>query len=257
MNVHSDLIGEKVTITNEGLVAERTFVVDQIDAAPTSVAFTAMTAAEIPQYGQPHPTIPNIRCSQVAATALSPTQANVVASYKVFQPGKDDPPAEISQPQIEVGAVVNEKETNKDIDGEDIVTSHRYNEGQPNEKLVVQAGLVKLQVPSLYLRYSRRELLPPDDLASLYVGLVNSTSWRGNPPRSWLCARIEGRSTNGGQSYEVSYEFQHNQDLWEARVVFIDPDTKEPFANSQPGIEIGLYQVYQEADFNDLNLVGV
>jgi hypothetical protein len=102
--------------------------------------------------------------------------------------------------------------------------------------------------------FSRREGFSPAFKSRNFVGRTNSGTWGGDPPGSWLCTRIEGVSDDGGQTFNVTYEFQYNIDTWLATVVFIDPDTGRPPENLIEGEGLKQVQVYPRVDFNLLNL---
>lgn len=84
-----------------------------------------------------------------------------------------------------------------------------------------------------------------------YVGKVNSTTWRGYAEKEWLCTAIRGRSSDGGYSYEVAYEFLRRRDTWDEEVVFVQDNGKTPNP-LVPGESYEVYELYSEADFNNL-----
>lgn len=258
MRTIEDVLGGSITVGKDGPFVTRKFIVEDVDASPSEVEYTALKADKIPAYGDPHPTIPEVQCVSITAAALSPAQVAIEAQYKIFT--ADDMIGD--RVDVESGSVTSEMETNKDREGTEMFTSHVYLERNAagdviSQREVVQYGLVRVQVPQQYIRFTRREPENPSVWSANFIGTVNDSQWRGSDARTWLCTRIEGRTSDGGKSYEVNYEFQYNPETWDARVVFLDPDTKEPVAGSQEGTEIQYYEVYDAQQFDLLALEDV
>lgn len=153
------------------------------------------------------------------------------------------PPEQVGDPpKIEVFGTLEQTTTNVDKDGNLIVVP-------------VPAGLVgvpitpevALQVPRYGIRYITRESVNPSNKAATYVGRVNSATFLGKPPRTWLCGPIRGSSDDGGLTYVVNYELFYDVKTWASRLRWEDRDgvlhDPEILKNVQP-----------EADLNGLGL---
>ena len=144
------------------------------------------------------------------------------------------------------------------------------------ELKITQSALVSKFVPQRRLVFRLRELFSPEDLAAVHVGTVNESLWRGGNTRTWLCTGIDGTTSDGGIHWDNVYSFQYKRDLWQAVVIFIDPNTAKPPADliDGPTDNVGVplavgdsggpaqdgefgrkaYAIYDETDFNSLPL---
>ncbi len=128
---------------------------------------------------------------------------------------------------------------------------------------VEQKLTAQITVPQPILRIVRMQKGSPDQTARLFVGRVNSSFIGDDPPLSWMCTRIDGVSSDGGETYRVTFEFQYNSRLWLFTGDWIDPETDlpVPFAdwntprddNGQHG-ENKDFRIYDEIDFNILGI---
>jgi hypothetical protein len=141
-------------------------------------------------------------------------------------------------------------ETNKTAQGNVITVG--YSSGGAD-----QGGLVSKLVPNTTISVTRRESGSPGFKSRTYVGKVNAGSWSRDPgalARTWLCTAITGRSTDGGSTYEVNYQFQYREETWDETVVYMDTETGRPAVGITDGDGIEEYIIYQTANFNALGL---
>ena len=121
-------------------------------------------------------------------------------------------------------------------------------------RTINQGADVELSIPQLVLTETRKESSTPANTARAFVGKVNQFACFGGAARTWLCTRIEGTTNDRGASYEVTYEFQYNEQTWDAVVVFRDPNTQRPVDSPEEGEGIKTVQVYSVANFAALGL---
>jgi hypothetical protein len=250
MSVHIDILeGYTVQQSANDLRAIRTAVLTGLDGAASALAYKALIHPDMPVMYAPHPTIPNLRLVRRSAEAIDADKARVTLEYALFLM-LYELPHEGDTPKIQVGSTVQEVATNMDVNGDQMFVSHTY----PDGRTVEQGGEVQIQVPQTVFRLSRKENSSPEARARAFVGTVNSGPWKGDAARFWLCTRIEGNSDDGGETYDVAYEFQRNPNTWDALVVFIDPETNKPPNGLVDGTGLKTYQVYPATDFNFLEL---
>lgn len=265
----SDLIaGASVAIGSDGVSVHRAFIVDGLSGNADKRLFDATQHSDIPRRGQAHPSIPGVRADTITAVPCenSDTKALVTVEYK--QVGGEWGEADETQPaQISVGATVQEEETNKDIDGNQIIIYYTTMTETAGEIVTAekpsQTGTIQMQVPHVVFRFVRREASDPSEKARLFVGTVNSTTFRNDPERWWMCTRLDGESADGGVTYTVTYEFQRNPSTWAPTVAWVDPDTQQIPTDIDGNIAhddfsehngIRRVEVYPEMDFGALNL---
>lgn len=172
-------------------------------------------------------------------------------------------PLEPEPPQIEVSTVVVPVQTERDIDGNQITVTHAFTYPEDEHPQIVkpedptdtrdvwvgdvyrggivtkrsttkrklwveQVGSVQTWEPQTVVRLRRRERKPPGDKSKGYVGHLNRDRVFGDPEKTWLCTEIRGASSDGGETYAVTYAFQRLGDTASPTIVFQDPETGGP-----------------------------
>ncbi len=98
----------------------------------------------------------------------------------------------------------------------------------------------------------------PESVTLAYAGKVNSTTWRGFPPRTWLCLPVNG-STHDGVWYRNTYSFAYNPETWDQYAVFKNVDGSIPTGVAASIVTDGSqtsgngwarFVVFQQTDFN-------
>lgn len=217
--------------------------------------------------GSAHPEISTIFLKSIEAIGVSGDIVELVYKYSQVSFFDDD--------TIEVGATVIQTETNKDKDDNIIEVGYIYPKGWrqhpsdiplPEEQEDWQGKLVSLLTPELTWTKNKLEGSSPESKAITHVGKVNNSDWRGYPVGTWLCTGIVGRSSDGGDTYEVTYSFQYNRDRWTASVVYLKPDGKPPSdyemnrifpeqeAFCRANYLLENIEIYDDSNFNSLNL---
>lgn len=259
-----DLIEGSSLELSKGYKHTRAFLVTDLTGNSSAKLYNAVQATGIAQ-GDAHPVIANIYARAISVTPIGPTSARVSISYEPRDPATS-PPDDGAAPNVEVGAVTNEVEVDKDIKGNQIILTYTFTKYNTETKLLEeienkgQVGTVKVQRPVPVFKLSRRETQSPHRKALEFVGKMNSDTFMGEPAKYWLCTRIVGRSDDGGESYNVDYEFQFNADTWDPQVVATDPDTGKPPINydgSQALVDGEGYKrvtVYESVAFSGLKL---
>jgi hypothetical protein len=273
-----------------GLRGTLSFIVTDLTGAGPRVLTQALRAPKIPQEDESWPGIETLLVQERRVTNLegctSKWKVTVTYGFPEVTGGPfDNPPDDEAPPILEVDSSVVMKRTNIALDENDMgyhimFTDYfplEYDEdgvlvGISNTPAPRQGGMVDVPVVVTVLRYRRRE--PPVDShgrgvgtkARQFTGRTNSHQIGGDPgdpPGTWLCSRIGADTDDAGQSYNVTYEFQHNPDSWDPTIVYIDPKTGQPGdgigdeAQAQ-GADLGngvkVVRVTRRANFESLNL---
>lgn len=256
-----DLVeGGALTETQDGYEVVRVVWVTELTGRADQRLYNAVRAAGVPRFGDPHPSIPNLRVVQRSAAFDGGNDRVVVTlTYRVPQANESppsDPSGNTQAGIVRVGSTVQGATTQRDVNGEPITVRHVFpddHEEFPGRD-ITQGADVELSIPQLVLTESRRENGTPADKARAFVGKVNQFACFGGAARTWLCTRIEGTTNDAGATYEVTYEFQYNEQTWDAVVVFRDPNTQRPVDAPEEGEGIKTVQVYRVANFAALGL---
>lgn len=267
MDITVDILeGAKLVNGADGtLTLTRVVIVDGVEGNGDEKLWKALLIQGVPQRGEVHPTIPLLRCSTREATPLDTSKVQIVCTYEIWN-SKIQTADENQKCQIEVGGTVQEESTNFDKDGNLMEVTHRYvdldnkpiliDDGTGNQiaKVGKAPAEVNKQIPMMVKKFSRKEIGDPSLKAQDFLGSVNSTPVFNATARKWLCTRLDGISDDGGETYNVNYEFQLNLSTWDVTIVFIDPDTNQPPIGLIEGEGIKVFKVYREMDFNILRV---
>lgn len=237
----------EVTSTRGTHVTER-HLVEDLSGDVRGRLFAAILSAGIPRVGDVHPLDSTIRVDRVVASMAdarsSQTQAIVTVDYgfpseagNIFNQDPDDPAA---LPTTEVATTLQSATTFFATNRQPLVIRtpgeppEGDEEGPPAPRKVL-AG-VDFQIPMTTFIYRRRERNNPQQKSLDFVqhidgdDTVPGTGFIFGEPRKhhWLCTAISGSTDDGGDTYNVTYEFQRHPDTWDPIVVDIDPKTGRP-----------------------------
>jgi len=236
--------------------ATRGYLVRGLTASGESKLAQALTASDgtttVPDYGDPFPGFESIQVTKKSVRPVpgNSSSAEVTVTYDV--PGgtiDTGPPDDFGTPEIEVGATLETVETTLDNAGQPLLLQYDTGDG-----VLDHVARVQINIPRNARRASRVEQTSPEARSRAFVGRVNSAGVWGSPPRTWLCAELRGRSNDGGQSWQVSYQFVYAADTWDRRLTFLNDAGQVPSdAHLQPNA-IKTFQVLPEADFTVLAL---
>lgn len=252
--------GTRFSQTADGYKGICVALVDGLSDNPDRRIYQALNYPGIPAVGQPHPVMPGVAVVEKTVVLIDgePSKAHVEIRYDkrqfVIFP---DRVSETSKPLITVGGSVQPMTTCFDINNKQIVL-YRYDPStsQGKDEENIQVATVTYYAPQQVVRYERREPKSPGEKSRRHLGTVNCTSVFGDRARFWLCTRIEGRSIDGGATYDVAYEFQRNESEqgWVGRVVYEDPEKGRPIKNPVSGRSAKWVQLYRETEFRKLRL---
>jgi hypothetical protein len=229
--------------TLEGWEAQRVAYVSGLTGNFHQRMAQAIGAEGIPSLRQAHPSMTGIFVTTIDAQPAGVDGAMVRITYSSSNGQQLPAPGEPAQ--IEVGATLCQTTTTQDIAGNPLTVTLGDDEDAPT-----QIARVTRLAPQVTVRYSRLETSSPGSKARTFVGRINSTEVFGSEEGTWMCTAITGRSHDGGETYEVSYDFQYNPDGWQPAVVYLDPATGRPHPDAEPVVA----SIYEAVDFTDLEL---
>lgn len=252
----SDELVEASTLamSPDGYTATRVFIAT---TTAQETKLQVMSNEDIPQYGDIHPDFDGIELVPIYALNRTctheendPAVFRVVIEYRRPDYTSVDPSEGEDDAIIQIGSSVTASKTEVDNTGAQIVVTLT---GQPN-----QTGSVEIQVPEMVLVFTRRESAHPLTKALTYPGKINSASLGAGTfaAQTLLCLGIDAETTDGGESYNVTYRFQYRPGTWIPTVVYIDPETDMPHKDVVISTNTGVVypEIYEEENFSALNL---
>lgn len=213
----------------------------------------ALEAPGLPRLGDVHPTLSHLTLAEVAAEADGPDGAvlrlryQATASRSVSVGG-----APRQTGERRVGAALAQTSTDVDLTGQRIEVAYDPH-GNRAQRLTQSASVTVLR-PQLSFCFRRQERSDPAARARKYVGAVNSQPFQQCAAQTLLCVALTGQSSDGGRSYDVTYEFQYDAQGWQPRVSYTDPQTRRPPVDVLEGLGRKVVTVYPQIDFNELGL---
>jgi len=252
MNIHENIIsGQQLSENKDGITATRMFVVEGLTGDAASRQYAALQASGIPQRGDYHPAIPDIQVDDRRADFdNSAGIVRVTITYSVL----DAADVVGAASTIEIGAGLQSERTNRDANGKLISRSYELYDldadgNAINHRIVTSISAVDVQRPYVTYRVRMKLAQSPYTLARGYTGKVGG--WGSSDYEQWMCQGITGDSSDGGATYDISFEFALATDAdrgWRAPVEEVDPRTGQV----KPGGTIQFVQVYDWADFKNL-----
>jgi len=229
-------------------------------------ATDASSGLRVPQYGEYHPVVPDVQVARITGASPDVEIYEYTIEYGLL-PASAQEPSETAPVETEVSTTLQTRRSQFVIDtaGNRVLAYVDYtfaildDQGNPigSESTPQRRnGWIEIEVPMTVVRLRRREPLSPGDKSKQYVGTVNATGVFNDPPRYWLCTGIHGTTTDGGLSYDVTYEFQRNPDAWTVLLEypFTDEDRKPDNGAPTLGNGLALWNVYPETEFRSLML---
>lgn len=276
-----DLKAARCGYSQEGYSAVRKFFVAGLEAVTdlSSRLLVASQSSGIPRYGDPYPfngtNLPaTIICISVEAEFMEActTKAYVTCQYKRLSGGnqKPAPKQKADKTGIFFSGTTNSVKQFVDKDGNQMILNWTsgdapktiYHPDQP-----VEFDRLKAQLHLTIRRISDNTY--PDDYINV-LGKVNSVTWVSttliftlNGPRTWLCVAADTSPKDLGVVEEV-YKFIYRGETWDQEAVYKDPATGAainlggafPFKkDGTPAVSRKTFKIYQEVDFNTLNLL--
>jgi len=191
-----------------------------------------------------------------ASYTISASVKNV--DYVPFQPG-------ITTRRI--SATLGQTETTKDKDDNEIKLSYTYpqnyiyNEKKQGVTETIVARVSKLIPQKTTTLTKKVTSITASDIDAeweAYGGKVNSATWLGGNPRTWLYAGIEAIPNQDMSEWDVSCTFQYRPDAWDDTSVFIDANTGQAPEDVDDSVNqpnaMKTPKVLKEADFSGIML---
>ncbi len=218
----------------------------------------AVEAPGMVKIGDPHPDVESVIAKQISCASEASDIVRLAIKYSA-------PDLFISAPDqvvITGGSTLGQTETNTDINGDVMFTEYTYPDPYPETPDLAgdyakHGAMVPLLIPQSTENITRIENKNPRQLASIYVGKINSIKFLDGLPHTYMCTNIDYNSQDGGLTYTVTYSFQFRPDGWSQQLVFQSSDTGDPPAFDTPeelALGVKNYDIYEQIDFKTLGL---
>ncbi len=288
--------GATTSYTAQGWTATRIIKIDGCDASdPAATLQLALASGDVPTRGDDHPSGFPMQADEVTVEAITSNQVHVTVKYRALS-ALEKEPDDTQPALMTFGSTVQTQQTSTDYSGQPLTTIYEEKDSDglisggggsypiqsaesPNDVITgpdnngpVNIATGEVQTPNTIIRFSRREQNPPNVKAFFYMTKTNATAcnWGGAAyeARTLLCTRIEGNTNDGGTSYIVEYEFQYNRDTWVLFAPYVLPNNTQGMDKDDntkvvlgpgdipPDAGLNVFQMYGEAEFNDLLLTG-
>lgn len=254
-----DLIeGAQVTERNGAVVeAVRIAHVSGLTAGTSTMA-DALSAPGMPLPAAVHPNIPGVFVNErtVDSIGMASTQARVKIVYRSPEAAGTPPEPQPIEGEwlISGGTGLVSRRTNRDRLGTLITVSYTPvlapgEMGPPAP--IVQAGEVDVPLPQSTLVFQSIVVTTtPGVLTKTYGGKVNSLTWQGGAPGTWLCTDATFTSRELPNKWLMRFEFQFNEDTHKFEVWWIDPETGRAPSDVIAGTGTKFIEEYDPVNFS-------
>lgn len=215
-----------------------------------AIISTEVRAAGMPTLYDEHPAVSAAILRELRPKPIDTETVEVTLIYRSngFQVFPQD------TAQIAVGSSVQQVSTNRDRSNSDLSVSHTWTAAEKNKHGVspttspdTQGGEITVFKPQTTFEYSIRQNYSPDAYSLSYVGKLNNAPWKGGAAGTWLCTGINGRSSDNGVTYDVTYSFQYQAGGWNPSYFYRMPDGRPPAVTDTSSLKQADY--YETADF--------
>jgi len=258
--VTPDVLEGEVAITSAGQRARRVFQVSELAGGASRRLADAAVASGVPRVGEKHPVLASAVVTAVRARASSdPTIAYVDVEYET--PSSGD--AGIAGWRVEILSDLITETTTTDVNGRLMGTTYtrsiQLNSGgltSPPSWGSITTRLthqVEVQRPTFSLVFTRRVAGFPFATARRFAGVVNASTFQGEPADRWL-ANVESVQQDDG-THRVRITATFNRSGWQARLTHREQGIVP--ADVRTGNGLDQVQVYAREDFGALGLPSV
>ncbi len=236
-----------------------TVTVNGLETVGASKILEALDLAEA-QIGTPHPEVTNMELRNATASVVTGDVIQLRMEYRQRQFAAFSTVQDEIQSRLQVGSTLSQEQVNTDVNGKLLIVSYNLKDenGDSTGVRKQQTGTVAVLLPQSTITVNREELESPLDKSRRFTGKANNGGWLLDPAataRTWLCTGITGNTQDNGDTWDVTYSFQFDRDIWDATIVFRDETGQVPGDVEEKklgGGGISTYQMYKTVDFNSI-----
>ena len=253
MTVLKDLVAaHSISFDGEGHSMNRVYLVDGVGGTAESKLYNAITTAGIPQYNDPHPIIPKVVVTKIAASPEgSGSQIRVTVTYSLPDPSTVATTSTASTTPLttSISTGLTSDQVYRDINGDFMVVTWL------GAVIATRYVSADVQKPQISVSFKRTETSIPKTAIANFLGKTNSVPWSGFPAKTWLCTQINATEDKAGE-FNVDYSFSYNPEDWRVEVYLnlTQAQIDELPPDVDTGNGYGVFDVYKTADFNILGL---
>lgn len=226
----------------------------------------AVDLPEIPKRFDPHPLFPGTICTSRTAKLLDDGTVKIICKFNipdqseetVFKSSFGSGGAESGTASVSTAS--RQVDTNFDRHGNPLIVTYtgevEDDDGNPVEvENEEQLATVSIFRSETVVRFDRVEDSSGLAFSRTFKDTINARGIGAYAAGTLLCNRIDSTTRDGGETYDVVYEFQVNEDGWNRQPVsFIDEKTDRPPVDAKIGNGITLFEFYEPRDFSLLGL---
>ena len=256
--IFEDVKGGSVNVSLKGgTKIVRKFIISEISGNRPDIIPNAVFASGVPKVGDIHPTVEFQICTSITTEVIGAVEVAVNVTYSSAEFAVD----EEAQVHITISGTVQSVVTNEFfVSGEKqlMILEYEYPADEDPEGTAIAKKIVPTaskEQALIVVTLRRLESKTPLNKAAKFVDKTNSKTFLGTGKKTWLCTSINGVSSDGGKTYEVTYVFEYRREDWDVVLAFTDKDTglipidveDQPEAKKK-------FQLQDTLDFGNLNL---
>ena len=162
-------------------------------------------------------------------------------------------------PTLRGGTTLKQVTTEKDRSGNPLIVEHTWpatDEDYPNKTQETGAEMtVLVPMSSLFGEFTSAES-SPGNITKAWSGYVNSDTWQGGDPRTWMCTQANFDlvdDTTTPRTYRFAFSFEYDDQTWDndTTVVFLDPRTGRPPVGLETDVGVKKIEYYPQRNFGN------
>lgn len=255
---HLDTLTTLAAVEDRGAPIQMTrqVLVTGLAATDFEVLFDALDAAGVPAIGSSPTGYGNLVLVRRNPTLVPDNKSSVNVTLEYVS--KRDAGYDFT---FSGGGSLRQITTSIDLAGNDLYVTHTF-PVDPNpdysEQTLSQGGQAQVLMPDVDLQATG--ILAedyPHRLVAYWEGAINSTTWIGSAPYTWMVVNVTFNPHDMGatpKTWEFTFQFQFNNEPygWRPRYYFIDPRTARQPINLVEGEGKKTLVWYSARDFNTL-----
>ena len=239
----------RIVLDRNGYRVERVARVSGVTGAIEDLLHQAITDAQLPAKGDPHPTVAGITLNSLTAEPLGGGNYKVILSYY-----KDTGAASgSSNATVQANATTATEEIGTDAAGAVMTTTYQRATGPGQFEVYEPRFTADIEKPRVTFDFEYTAAAFPKTEIDTYLGKINSAIWNGYAVRTILCTAIN--VSQSGDEYRVRFSFAYAEDTWDF-VAKIKPFYTSGMTTTDPALDLTTgtktFIVYPQVDFTPL-----
>ena len=255
--------GARLSHDKNGYRAERIAHISGVIGDVDALLYQALTDPEMPVYGDPHPSIPEITLRSISnLRSVGGGRYQATLSY-YDEKGSESGSANAT---MRVSSATAPEQFDHDVNGNRLQARFQaFFEDNTATSSTVQyksrLWTAEVEIPRKTYDFEYTTDSYPRGEVDHYEGTINALNWNGYAPGTILCSSVN--ISEEADRWRVRFSFAHNAEEWhfvgaikkDDMIFPLNPHPTEPDPDVDLSTGLKVFQLYPSVDFNPLGFV--